>query len=51
MEHETIRKLTDKEYRLVIQLFIGKVTDEIGIDKTLELIREAKEAILNLKLK
>ena len=46
-----MRKLTDLEYKLVIQLFIGKVADEIGFNKTLELLREAKKAILEASSK
>ena len=30
--------------KLVHQLFVGKVVDEIGIDKTTELLKQAKEA-------
>lgn len=30
--------------KLVHQLFIGKVVDEIGIERTTELLEEAKEA-------
>jgi len=32
-----------KEENLVKQLFIGKVSEIIGFDKTLELLKEAKE--------
>ena len=38
-----MRKLTDKEHKLVMQMFIGKVADIIGFDKCLELIRESKK--------
>ncbi len=30
--------------KLVHQLFVGKVVDEIGMDKTTELLKQAKEA-------
>ena len=30
--------------KLIHQLFIGKVSDEIGLKRTTELLREAKEA-------
>lgn len=30
--------------KLVHQLFIGKVADEIGMERTTELLKEAKEA-------
>ena len=38
-----MEKLTDKEHRLVMQMFIGKVANIIGFDKCLELLRESKE--------
>jgi hypothetical protein len=38
-----MEKLTDKEYKLVMQMFIGKVSDIIGFDKCLELLRESKK--------
>ena len=38
-----MKKLTDKEHQLVMQMFIGKVADIIGFDKCLELIRESKK--------
>jgi hypothetical protein len=43
-----MRKLTDLEHKLVMQLFMGKVVDIIGIDKVLELIKESKKAILEV---
>jgi hypothetical protein len=33
------------EIKLTHELFIGKVTDELGFDKTVKLLKEAKEAI------
>jgi len=33
-----------KNLKLVNQLFIGKVADEIGMERTIELLKEAKEA-------
>lgn len=41
-----IRKLTDEEYRLSMYLFIGKVSDELGFDKTVDLLTESKLAII-----
>ena len=35
--------------RLEKQLFIGKVTEVIGDEKTIELLKESKEAIEQLK--
>lgn len=29
--------------KLIHELFVGKVSDELGFDKTLELLKEAKE--------
>jgi len=34
---------------LIRQLFIGKVSDEIGFDKTLKLLQESKEVIEKAK--
>lgn len=42
-------KLTEKQTKLIHQLFIGKVADVLGFDKTLELLKEAKKAILEIK--
>ena len=44
-----MRKLSDKEMILSYQLFIGKVAYELGFDKTWQLLKEAKEAILKTK--
>jgi DNA-directed RNA polymerase subunit RPC12/RpoP len=44
-----IRKLTEKETKLVYQLFIGKVADELGFSKTRDLMYEAKKEILTNK--
>ncbi len=41
-----LRKVSDKELKLIHQLFIGKVSDEIGFDKTMSLLIESKKAIL-----
>jgi hypothetical protein len=41
-EEINLRKLDDNEVKLVNQLFMGKVSDMIGIDKTLDLVRECK---------
>lgn len=40
-----IRKLTDEEYKLSMQLFIGKVIYELGMEKTTQLLRESKLAM------
>lgn len=39
----TISRMTDKE-KLIYQLFIGKVSDVIGIEMTSHLLQEAKNA-------
>lgn len=41
-----IEKIDDRKRILIYQLFVGKVSNEIGIDKALELMKESKEAIL-----
>ena len=46
-----MEKLTEKEHRLVMQMFMGKVADIIGFDKCLELIRESKEDLGLIKIK
>jgi hypothetical protein len=43
-----MKKLTEQEKNQVYQLFIGKVSEEIGFDRTYELLKEAKKTILNL---
>ncbi len=35
----------DNKQKLIYQLFIGMVSDLIGIEKTTELLKEAKDAI------
>ena len=42
-------KLTGKELKLVHQLFIGKVADQIGMEKTTKLLKEARDVIINKK--
>jgi hypothetical protein len=42
-------ELTFKEYKLRSQLFAGAVSDIIGIDKTMELMKEANEIMLKIK--
>lgn len=39
---------TDRERKLIHQLFIGKVVDEIGQAKTMQLLKESHEAITTL---
>jgi hypothetical protein len=38
-------KKMEKKQKLEKQLFIGKVSEIIGFDKTVELLRESKQAI------
>ena len=38
-------KEMEKKQKLEKQLFIGKVSEIIGFDKTVELLRESKQAI------
>jgi hypothetical protein len=38
-------KEMEKQQKLEKQLFIGKVSEIIGFDKTVELLRESKQAI------
>jgi hypothetical protein len=33
-----------EKQKLIIQLFIGKVSEVIGVDKTAKLLKESKEA-------
>ena len=47
----TTRKLTEKEYKLMHELFVGKVVDEIGFEKTVELLRDARNTIINANIK
>lgn len=42
-----LRKLSDEEYQIVMGLFTGMVCQEIGTDRTLELIRESKKIALS----
>lgn len=39
-----MKKIT---YKLMYQLFIGKVVDEIGSEKTIQLLKECKKALEN----
>lgn len=50
-QEEKIKELENKYKfeRLEKQLFIGKVTEVIGDEKTIELLKESKEAIEQLK--
>lgn len=41
-------KEMEKKQKLEKQLFIGKVSEIIGFDKTVELLRESKQAIEKL---
>lgn len=36
-----------KKEKLIYQLFIGKVSETIGIEKTLELLKESRKEMLN----
>lgn len=52
MNQEDKIKELERNYkfeRLEKQLFIGKVTEVIGDQKTIELLKEAKDAIQQLK--
>lgn len=40
--------LTFEDYKLRTQIFIGSVSEVIGMKKTMELMKEANEAILKL---
>ncbi len=42
-----LRKISEKDTKLIYQLFTGKVLDELGYDKTMELMQEAKKAVLS----
>lgn len=37
------KKLTAKQHKLVMQMFVGKVSNIIGFDECLKLIKESKE--------
>ena len=39
-------KEMEKKEKLINQLFIGKVSDEIGFNKTIELLKESRNAFL-----
>lgn len=39
----------NENLKLIHQLFVGKVADEIGEEKTYQLLKEAKEAIDSTK--
>lgn len=43
-------KISEKDTKLIYQLFTGKVADEIGFDKTIKLMQEAKKVMLNGRL-
>lgn len=40
--------LTFEDYKLRTQIFIGSVSEVIGMKKTMELMKEANEVILKL---
>jgi hypothetical protein len=42
-------ELTFKEYKLRSQLFVGAVSDIIGFEKTMQLMKEANEVMLKIK--
>ena len=46
-----LRELTTEERLVIYQLFIGKVADELGFEKTMELLKESKTEILKAKAK
>ena len=43
-------KTSEADLKLIYQLFIGKVCDEIGFDKTMKLLTDSKKVILKGKL-
>lgn len=43
-------KISEKNTKLIYQLFTGKVVDEIGYDRAMELMQEAKKVMLNGRL-
>jgi hypothetical protein len=47
MKNIYLRIATEKEAKLIQGLFIGKVAELIGYKKTIELLREARTAILS----
>lgn len=42
-----LKKISEEQTKLIYQLFTGKVVDEIGFDKAMKLMQEAKSAVLN----
>jgi hypothetical protein len=48
--HLKVKEDKYKREKLKYQLFIGKVSEIIGYEKTIELLRESKKAIDNTKL-
>lgn len=42
-------ELTFKEYKLRSQLFVGSVADIIGLEKTMQLMKEANEVMLKIQ--
>jgi hypothetical protein len=47
MKNIDLRIATEKEAKIIQGLFIGKVAELIGYEKTIELLREARTAILS----
>ena len=43
-------KISEADLKLIYQLFVVKVCDEIGFDKTMELFKRSKKVILKDKL-
>ena len=43
------KNLNEKETKLIYQLFIGKVSDELGFEKTIELLKESKKQIKDIE--
>lgn len=40
-------KISEKDTKLIYQLFTLKVVDDLGFDKTMKLMQEAKKVVLN----
>ena len=42
-----LKIIKESDTKLIYQLFTGKVVDELGYDKAMKLMQEAKKAVLN----
>ena len=41
-----LKKIEEKDVKIIYQLFVGKVVDEIGFNRAMELMQESKKAVL-----